>query len=273
MEGSSSEQFQRIARLTQMNVRESRDDPMAADVGAESLILNLGCGTRTSPRCVNIDWSSYTLLRGGAAKWLAPLLLTGERMEKFGSVNADVHRHNLKRGIPYGDESVDAVYHSHFLEHIPRPSVTSFLAEVRRVLRPGGVHRIVVPDLERLCREYLADVDECSPNDRSLHDEFVTRMFEQCVRREAAATSQQRPLRRLLENLILGDARRRGEAHQWMYDRVNLGVVLEAAGFTDIQVVDHRRSDIPGWSDITLDTLPDGSEYLPGSLYMEARRS
>ncbi len=102
------------------------------------------------------------------------------------------------------------------------------------------------------------------------HDEYVGHLIEQCVRREAIGTSQQPPLRRFVENLLLGDARRRGETHQWMYDRVNLSVALDEAGFRDVAVKDYRTSAIPGWDDIALDERDDGEEYIPGSLYVEA---
>ena len=65
--------------------------------------------------------------------------------------------HDLRRGIPFPDGSVDAVYHSHVLEHIDRSAVPGCLAEIRRVLRIGGVHRIVVPDLELVVRNYLGE--------------------------------------------------------------------------------------------------------------------
>lgn len=47
--------------------------------------------------------------------------------------------------IPFDDQSFDLVCLRHVLEHTPRPARA--LAEVRRVLRPGGVALIAVPDL------------------------------------------------------------------------------------------------------------------------------
>jgi hypothetical protein len=134
------------------------------------------------------------------------------------------------------------------------------------------VQRIVVPDLEVLCRRYLDHLDRLGDDagEAAEHDSYVAAMIEQMVRREAAGTREQPSLRRFVENLLLGDARRRGETHQWMYDRVNLGTVLRETGFRDISVVDYRTSRIPGWGDIRLDELENGEEYLPDSLYMEA---
>lgn len=236
-------------------------------------ILNLGCGTRTSPQCLNLDWSPYLRLkRSRAGRALAPMLLHGVRLDRFRELDAEIVAHNLRRGIPFPDASVEAVYHSHFLEHLDRAAVPAFLREVLRVLRPGGVHRIVVPDLEGLCRDYLAHLEHCGDELSPEHDQYVHRMLEQCVRREAAGTTSQGRVRRVAENWLLGDARQRGETHQWMYDRVNLGSALVDAGFTDVCVLDHVTSRIPGWSQIDLDRLQDDAEYIAGSLYVEARR-
>ncbi len=239
-----------------------------------STILNLGCGTKTSSRTTNIDWSIHARLRRNlVGRRLAPLLLNQDRRELFLGMD-DVLVHDLKKGIPAPDGSVDAVYHSHLLEHVDRDAVPAFLAEIWRVLRPGGVHRVVVPDLERYARDYLDSLESGleDPQARAWHDAKVSQMILQMVRREASGTSKQRALRRRLENRLLGDARKRGETHMWMWDRVNLPEALERAGFRDDQVVDWRSSRILDWNEIGLDRGADGAEYKPESLYVEALR-
>jgi predicted SAM-dependent methyltransferase len=52
--------------------------------------------------------------------------------------------------LPYADESVDEIYASHVLEHIPHARTALVLQEWRRVLKPGGVVRIGVPDFNKL---------------------------------------------------------------------------------------------------------------------------
>jgi SAM-dependent methyltransferase len=241
-------------------------------------ILNLGCGTKTSPECLNIDFSITVRLRASpVGRVAARVVLRGERLQKYRSIQGQILVHDLKKGIPAEDGSVDAVYHSHVLEHLDRVGhdvVPGFLAEIHRVLRPGGIHRVVVPDMAQVCREYLDHFDKCvaSQTIDPGHDEYIGAIITQMVRREAYGTSLQRPLRRRVENALLGDARRRGETHQWMYDQVNLAAVLTEAGFRDPQVVDHHTSLIPRWSDIGLDRNADGTPYKPGSLYMEARK-
>ena len=234
-------------------------------------ILNLGCGSKTSPACINIDWSPYVRLRKHRViAQLARHALRGERRVRFDALADRVVAHDLRKGIPAADASVDVVYHSHLLEHLDRDRVPGFLEEVRRVLRPGGIHRVVVPDLEILCRRYLADFH--SAMDFADHDERIGAMIEQMVRREAAGTRSQPMPWRLFERTVRGDARRRGETHQWMYDRITLPGVLAAAGFVDPIVLAYDASHIPGWSELGLDVDTNGGEYKIDSLYVEARR-
>ena len=238
-------------------------------------IFNLGCGTKTSPKCINVDWSVYLRIKKNPiARALAPVFLRGSRLEKLRSLAEHVVVHDLRKGIPGADNSADAVYHSHMFEHIDRCDAPGFLAEVRRVLKPGGIHRIVVPDFEALAQRYLEHLETAAGDttEAAQHDEYVSSMIEMMVRREAWGTSQQKPLRRWVENRLLGDARKRGETHQWMYDRVSLRVLLEQAGFEDVQVRDFQTSAIPDWDEIGLDRHEDGREYIPGSLYLEAKK-
>ena len=84
--------------------------------------------------------------------------------------------------LPVADDHAVLVYSSHFLEHIPRDQVEGFLTECFRILSSGGVLRLVLPDLENMCRTYLAH------RDAGEHDKanfLVLEMVDQCVRRES----------------------------------------------------------------------------------------
>ena len=112
------------------------------------------------PSAVNIDWSPYLrIARNPMLRRLAPFFSTGTEGERLSSVPDNILVHDLRKGIPFPDGSVDAVYHSHVLEHIDRDGADGFMSEIRRVLRPGGVQRIVVPDLELLVKRYVASLE------------------------------------------------------------------------------------------------------------------
>ena len=63
-------------------------------------------------------------------------------------------------GIPAPSQSVDLIYHSHLLEHLDQEEGEDLIKECFRVLKPGGILRVVVPDLERICRDYLSSLKE-----------------------------------------------------------------------------------------------------------------
>ncbi len=242
-------------------------------------ILNLGCGSKASsyPGVINIDWSIMLRIRTHPVlRSIAPLLLNGDRLRRFRALPGNLLVHDLSHGIPFPDASADVVYHSHVLEHLDREVAGQFLAECGRVLCPGGVIRIVVPDIERCCHDYLSHVQVCERDGAPAiaeHDRYLEPILLQSVRRDAYGTSQQKPLRRSIENLLLGDARERGETHQWMYDRFNLTALLLSSGFVEPVVQSFALSAIPNWDKIGLDLNENGKEYKPGSLYMEATRS
>lgn len=60
------------------------------------------------------------------------------------------------RKIPEPDESYDAVYSSHTLEHFGRAEIMPLLLEWLRVLKPGGLLIVVVPNLEFAARDILS---------------------------------------------------------------------------------------------------------------------
>lgn len=238
-------------------------------------ILNLGCGTKTSSKMgvINIDWSIYLRLK--QLKILAPivpLFFRGARLERFNALPDNIMAHNLAKGIPFESASVDVVYHSHMLEHLDRDVAETFLVEVKRVLKPGGIHRIVAPDFEEGCQAYLSHIAACdeNPDKADDHDAYIATLIEQSVRREADGTSHQPPVRRYIENRVLGDARQRGETHQWMYDRINLKAKLISAGYKEVHVQDCHTSLVPDWAEYRLDVDKDGHQIQPGSLYVEA---
>ena len=241
------------------------------------LILNLGCGTRTSshPDVVNVDWSLNIRIKNSRLmRFAVSPFLDGRRRSRLEQMGGRLLAHDLARGIPFESGSVDAVYHSHVLEHLDRPVARDFLKETLRVLKPGGICRIVVPDFEFVCRAYVHHLDACrrEPQQAAKHENFVESVIEQSVRREAAAVGGRKGLVHLVEKIVLGDARRRGETHQWMYDRISLPYILKAVGYTDAAVETWTTSRIPGWDTVELDRNGQGGEYIPDSLYVEAQK-
>lgn len=123
-------------------------------------LLNLGCGGHFHPDWVNADIAPH---------------------------DSRVLQHDLQSRLPFEDSSFAAVYHSHVLEHIPKSQAAAFLNECHRVLAPGGVLRVVVPDLEMITRLYLKYLDEAVAGDEEAakrHEWMTLELLDQLVREE-----------------------------------------------------------------------------------------
>jgi SAM-dependent methyltransferase len=244
------------------------------------VILNLGCGSKTAAGCVNIDWSLYAILQKyPLLRQVVSPLIGQQRRVRLDGMAGEITAHNLRKGIPFADNSVDAVYHSHMIEHIDREFVEPFFREVARVLKPGGVHRFATPDFGELGRLYVASIDRLAgmttigDEDMIAHEARIAEMIEQSVRRDAGSAAGQGAVRRTAERILVGDARRRGETHHWAWDEFNARFVLRNCGFAQIAKKSMDQSDIPGWAGFGLERDGAGHEYKPGSLYMECVKS
>jgi len=79
---------------------------------------------------------------------------------------------DLRAGLPLADQSCSYLFCEHFLEHLAYPEeVQRFLTECYRVLEPGGILRMIVPDAGKFARAYAAGdnsfLHEASPDSRS----------------------------------------------------------------------------------------------------------
>jgi SAM-dependent methyltransferase len=241
-------------------------------------MLNVACGSKMNWRWVNLDFSLTARLAHHLtiAKMLNRVgVLSEARYERLLRVDPEIILWDLKKGIPFPDESFDVVYSSHFLEHIDLEAVGPFLDEVYRVLKRRGTVRIVVPNLQALIGCYLSSVKKLESGDESVlkeHQRTVHRLFDQMVRTQSAGTSVQRPFVRAVERLVRGGPAKIGELHRWMYDKYTLRDLLKSVGFTDIWECDYCTSGIEGWAEFNLDSNDNGEEYKPDSLIMEGMK-
>lgn len=114
--------------------------------------VNIACGTSYVDGWINFDYAP-----------VSPVVIKADLLGR----------------LLLNDASVDVLYSSHFLEHIPRKRVKEFFAECFRVLKPAGQIRFVLPDLQEICREYLHQRDA---GEHAKADFVVLEMLDQCVR-------------------------------------------------------------------------------------------
>jgi predicted SAM-dependent methyltransferase len=97
----------------------------------------------------------------------------------FAPFDKRVRQIDLMNKLPYKNETFDLVYSSHFIEHIRLENLQFFLDECYRILKVGGVIRLVLPDFENIVREYLTNLE----NNQILFSQFnIVELIDQCTR-------------------------------------------------------------------------------------------
>ena len=213
----------------------------------DQLRINVGCGMAPVPGWMNVDNSPSVRLAG--LPILADLLfrigaLDRNQFEFVGYCRSEhvTFADGAKR-IPADGGSADVVYACYVIDLLDRQQTSRFLAEAGRVLRPGGILRIVVTDLERLVEEYRR---------HGSADRFMSNLLVLPPRRPRLA--------RRLQQLVTGN-----RAHKWAYDRRSLARLLEEHGFSRPVALSPGETKIPDPGG--LDLSPQ-AEHRP--LYMEA---
>jgi len=97
--------------------------------------------------------------------------------------------HDLRQPLRFADNTFDAADATHVFEHLTPEEGRHFAGELYRVLKPGGVCRVSTPDLERICRDYLRQLDQClkEPSAKNIYRYHwsVWEIFDQIVREKS----------------------------------------------------------------------------------------
>jgi predicted SAM-dependent methyltransferase len=133
--------------------------------------------------------------------------------------------HDLRLGIPAEADTLDAVYHSHLLEHLSYFEGLEFLQKCHTALKPGGIHRVVVPDLEAFAKAYTTD------------DSFLLEKYKQYVLKDDQALYQTKA------SIFMGMLH--NHEHKCGYDWETLKWALERAGFKNVRKTLFQESDLP----------------------------
>lgn len=158
-----------------------------ANTKAPGCYLDLGCGPNVDPEFCNLD---YDWRPGIDICW------------------------DVTCGLPFKDGHVGGIFSEHMLEHLAFAHALALLKECRRVLRAGGILRVVVPDGQIYLSEYakhLAGNAACMPYGEDDKSSF------------AIAT----PITSV--NRIFS-----GHGHRFIWDYETLRLALFACGFGDV---------------------------------------
>ena len=118
--------------------------------------IHLGCGLNTPRGWVNVDgsWNAWLAKYRIIKKLLKYLHIAPDNYFNV-PWNPEIIIHDVRRGLPFADNSTGAIYASHLFEHLYFEEEEFLLKECFRILLPEGVLRIVVPDLKAIIEEYM----------------------------------------------------------------------------------------------------------------------
>jgi predicted SAM-dependent methyltransferase len=142
---------------------------------------------------------------------------------------------DIIKGLPgIKDNSCSGVYCSHVLEHLSLNDFTVALKNTYSILKPNGIFRCVLPDLEFNIKEYIQQKEINDP-DASL--KFMENTMLGVIRRP----------RSLSDKIInsWGNSK-----HLWMWDAASLNKYLLAAGFKSIRQCSFNDSTDPMFADV-----------------------
>ena len=148
-------------KLNCKNVKSMERDDNLPKNSLGLTCLNAGCGNSYFKDWINLDFRK----------------------------SAYVQYCNLRQGIPYPHNTFDLVYSSNIIEHFSYRIGQEFIQHSFRVLKPGGTIRLLTPDLERIAKEYLKNLNvwaqEKSKINRQRYEWILLEMFDQMTREKS----------------------------------------------------------------------------------------
>ncbi len=210
--------------------------------------VNVGCGKNPLPGWVNLDNSPSIVL--ARIPFLPDVLrrvgMIGDsqlNFMRFARRHRVVHADAAKR-FPFPDGSVEVLYSSHMIEHLDRKAARRFLHEAVRILRPGGIIRLAIPDLRQQVEDYVRTGDA-----------------DRLVERTMLAIPEHDGFRGRLSLLLFGPRN-----HRWMYDGPSLARFMEGAGFVKSTILAAGMTRIPEPGNLDL------YERSAETVYVEAEK-
>lgn len=211
--------------------------------GGQNTKIHLGCGLKTPQGWVNVDgsWNAWLAKYPKFKRLLKHLHLIPEKYFDI-PWNPDIVIYDVRRCLPFPDNSAEAVYASHLLEHLYLDEEEFLLRECFRVLCPGGTLRVVVPDLKAIIEEYMREW-EPEGGKKINHCRAAERLNQRLLLRDISAPKGSIYFRLycLLKDYHL---------HKYMHDVNSLRVLFEKTGFREVAEMNYLQSRIGNIGDI-----------------------
>ncbi len=136
--------------------------------------LNLCCGSNVFPGWLNVDRTDvdadYLKHLRDAPKSMQWPPEQQALVDRIGEIQ--FMRHDVRKGLPWADASVEAIYVGQAIEHFNRRTEAPvFLRECARVLKTGGVIKLTTPCLRRLIDDFNEqDMDKYESDQPAFYD-------------------------------------------------------------------------------------------------------
>lgn len=192
-----------------------------------SLHAQYGCGLSSPENWKNFDCSPSLRLQR--------IPLMGKAFRSWMNVKfpKEVRVGDIRKGLPLPLGSCDGVYCSHVLEHLSYQDFSIALENTYKLLRKGGVFRLVMPDLEHFILEYQKNKESNS-------------LASVDFMRQTLLRSEGRPKGfRSFFNQAIGNS-----DHLWLWDARSTIQLLEKAGFSSIRECAIHDSDDPAFTEV-----------------------
>jgi ubiquinone/menaquinone biosynthesis C-methylase UbiE len=199
--------------------------------------VNLGCGPNPPAGWLNVDgsWNAWFSHHPYLRKALVMIGLIRPEFGRYWSARPLVH--DLTKPLPFQRDAISAIYGSHVLEHLYQTDAQRLLLECKRVLKPGGVIRMVVPDLHSMVVDYLGKKNGNSTSaEKAL---AADQLNERLGYRNPAPPGGNFAYK-------FYTVWKEFHFHKWMYDSESLKRGLSTAGFGEVMEKSFLESDIPG---------------------------
>lgn len=148
--------------------------------------INLGSSTDNPPRWMGIS-GGITIFFVNLPKFMLRFAYPFSKRSKkktfaefYASIKSGkVIHHNLFYGLPFNDNSVPNIFSSHFMEHLTYDSAKYVLQESLRVLKPGGMIRILVPSLQAEVERMQVAIQSYNEGDLAPVQKFMSEPYEE----------------------------------------------------------------------------------------------
>lgn len=203
--------------------------------------VQYGCGLSAPIEWINFDTSPTLRIQK------IPIIRFLMRNRLNATFPKTVKYGNIVKGLPISENFCEGIFCSHVLEHLSYQDFIIAIKNTYKILKPSGLFRLVMPDLNKLVMDYISQKESGQINASII------------LMRKSGLALEQRPKgAKQISESIFGNSR-----HQWLWDSEATVSELTKVGFKDIRKCNFNDSADPMFN------LVENKERFSGSFALE----